>query len=139
MNAQKPAEGISLRRDYGDSKHYKVDCTCGHEDDSIEVTVEIDEDIEEVRVIFETYQKSEWWKRVWDHDIYRIKPFWLYSIVYSLQGYVNGFAHKLAVTRDVWFKGYVKYYTSTYMSKQQALNFSQTLVDAIKEIEERRK
>jgi hypothetical protein len=139
MKAQIPAEGIMLTKDFGDSKYYEVACTCGNEDDSIEVCVEIDNDIQELQVTFYTTHLTEWWKRVAYWQIYDIKPFWLYSIVYNIQGYINGFYHRLAVTRDVWFNGYAKYYSCTYMTKQQALNFSQTLVDAIAELEKNKK
>lgn len=139
MQAQKPAEGIMLTRDFGDSKYYSVACTCGNDEDEIEVCVEFDEDIQEIQVTFYTTHATEWWKKIADWQIYNIKPFWLYSIVYDIQGYINGFAHRLAVTRDVWFKGYAKYYSCTYMTKQQALNFSQTLRDAIEYLEEHKK
>jgi len=135
MKAQTPAEGIMLVRDFGDAKFYRVDCTCGSDDDRIEVTVEIDSDIQEVQVIFETRQNTEWWKRLADWDTYKINNSWLYAIVNSAQELINGIHHRLVVTKDVWVHGYVKTYSSTYLTKQQALNFSQILVDSIAELE----
>ena len=136
MKAQKPAEGISLSKDFGDSKFYRIDCTCGNEEDQIELMIEVDEDIEEIMVSFDTYHATEWWKTLVSWETYKIDNAWLYSIVNSIQSLINGTAHRLAVTRDVWFKGYVKMHTTTYLSKQQALNFAETLKTAINEIEE---
>lgn len=139
MKAQKPAEGVSLVKDFGDSKYYRVDCTCCNEDDAINVCVELDDDIQELRITFDNYQKTEWWKTLADWETYKIDNTWLYNIVNSVQSLINGVHHRLVVTRDVWFKGYVKYYSSTYLSKQQALNFAQLLIDSVEELEERKK
>ena len=135
MKAQKPAEGISLAMDFGDSKHYRIDCSCGNEEDRINMMVELDEDLREIRVVFDSTHATEWWRELAPWDVYKIDNSWLFSIANSVKSLVNGLAHRLAVTRDVWFKGYVKIYTSTYMTKQQALNFAETIKDAIKEVE----
>jgi hypothetical protein len=139
MKAQTPAEGISLVKDFGDSKHYKVDCTCGNEDDAIRVWIALEEDMEELRIEFDVMHKTEWWKKLAEWETYKIKNSWLYAIVNTAQELINGIHHRLVVTKDVWVHGYVKYYSCTYMSKQQALNLSQTLVDAIADIEEKKK
>lgn len=136
MKAQQPAEGISLRHDFGDAKYYRVDCTCGNEDDSIEVCIEIEEDMQEILVMFDTIHQTNWWKRVVDWDTYKIDNSWLYAIINSLQELINGVSHRLQVTKDVWLHGYVKYRTTTYMTKQQALNFAQLLRTGIKDIED---
>lgn len=138
MKAQKPAEGISLVKDFGDSKHYRVDCTCGNPDDTIWVSLEIEEDLDELRIDIDVAHKTEWWKRLADWETYKIDNSWLYAIVNSAQELINGLHHRLVITRDVWVHGHVKYHSSTYMTKQQALNFSQMLIDSIDELEKYR-
>ena len=136
MKAQKPAEGVSLVKDFGDSKYYRVDCTCGNEDDAIWVWLALEEDMQELRVEIDVVHKTEWWKKLAEWETYKIENSWLYAIVNSAQELINGIYHRLVITKDVWLHGYVKYHSSTYMSKQQALNFSQLLVDSIDEIEQ---
>ena len=60
MKAEKPAEGILKRHDYGDAKTYSVPCSCGCENGTHNVWVE--SDITGVSVT--TYQKltTQWWK-----------------------------------------------------------------------------
>lgn len=138
MKAQKPAEGVMLTHDFGDSKYYRVDCNCGNEDDRIEVSIFLD-DFDEIIIEFEATEKTDWWKKLWKYDVYEIDNPWLFSIVNSLQELVNGIAHRLRVTRDVWFRGYVTYSSSTILSEQTALNFSAALASAVREIEKRNK
>ena len=42
MKPQTPAQGIMKLNDFGDSVWYKVDCSCGQDDDAIEFEVEAD-------------------------------------------------------------------------------------------------
>ena len=68
MKAQTPAEGVLLRKDYGDAKVYKIVCECGDCDHSHEVWVEADET--GVSVTVYTQQKTKWWvlnrwKKIW--------------------------------------------------------------------------
>ena len=59
MNAQTPAEGILLHKEWGHSKMYKVTCECGCDDCSHIVDVEADD----VGVTVTTYttQKTNFW------------------------------------------------------------------------------
>ena len=59
MNAQTPAEGILLRKNYDKAKAYKIVCECGDCDHSHEVWVEA-EDYGVTVTIF-TQQKTKWW------------------------------------------------------------------------------
>lgn len=59
MEAQKPAEGILVRKDYGDAKIYEIVCECGDCDHSHNVWVEADET--GVSVTIYTQQKTKWW------------------------------------------------------------------------------
>jgi hypothetical protein len=61
MKAQKPAEGILLHNDYGDSKHYTLTCECCSTDCTHNVWIEADDT--GVSVTTYTKQKTQWWKR----------------------------------------------------------------------------
>ena len=61
MKAQIPAEGILLRKDYGDSKVYEVVCECGDCDHSHNVWVEAED--YGVNVTIYTQQKTKWWEQ----------------------------------------------------------------------------
>jgi len=59
MKSQTPAEGILLRKDYGDAKIYTVTCQCCGSDCEHDVWVEADD----LNVTITTYtqQKTKWW------------------------------------------------------------------------------
>ena len=61
MKSQTPAEGILLRKDYGDAKVYEVVCECGDCDHSHNVWVEA-EDFG-ITVTIYTQQKTKWWQQ----------------------------------------------------------------------------
>jgi len=60
MKAQKPAEGILIRKDWGDAKSYVVPCECGCSDCEHNVWVEADE--AGVTVTTYTKVKTKWWQ-----------------------------------------------------------------------------
>ena len=60
MEAQKPAEGILITKDWGDAKIYKIVCECGDCNHSHDVWVEADD--HSVTVTIYTQQKTQWWK-----------------------------------------------------------------------------
>jgi hypothetical protein len=60
MQTQQPAEGILLRKDYGDAKIYNVVCECGDCDHSHEVWVEAED--HGITVTIYTQQKTKWWQ-----------------------------------------------------------------------------
>lgn len=137
MQAQTPAEGIMLTHKFNDAFSYNVECSCGNSDDSVNIFIEKDEDLDEFIVTFSTKQKTHWWKQVAEWDVYKIDNPWLYSIANSVKELINGFTHRLKITRDVWFKGYVEYQSCTIISKQTALNLSEAIKDAIGKLEDR--
>lgn len=68
MNAQTPAEGILLHKDFGDSKFYVVPCDCCSSDCEHQVCVEADET--GISVTTYTQQKTKWW------ELNRFKIIW---------------------------------------------------------------
>ena len=133
MIAQTPAEGILKTNDYGDSKWYHVVCGCGQPDHTVTVEVEADD----MGVNVNTYAtvKTDYWtesvKKRYDID----NP-WLQEWDWFWKDLVNGFFTRLRLTWDIWIKGYVRAETTTVMSKQQALNFAETIKSAIKDVEQ---
>ena len=61
MRSQIPAEGILLRKDYGDAKIYEVVCECGDCDHSHNVWIEAED--YGVTVTIYTQQKTKWWEQ----------------------------------------------------------------------------
>lgn len=59
MKTQLPAEGILLHKEYGDAKHYTVQCECCSTDCVHNVWVEADDT--GVAVTTYTQQKTKWW------------------------------------------------------------------------------
>jgi hypothetical protein len=104
MKAEKPAEGILLRKDWGDAKSYTVPCECCGSDCEHNIWVESDET--GITVTTYTKQKTKWW------ELNRWQIIW-----------------------RLLTKGYVEYEASIIMREQQALNYAETLKNAIIDVE----
>ena len=66
MEAQKPAEGIMLHKNWGDSKMYTVACECGCDDGTQMIDIEADD--YGITVHIYNTQKTNWWTmRRWQH------------------------------------------------------------------------
>jgi len=133
MKPQLPAEGILKTNDYGNSKWYHVVCGCGQPDHAVTVEVEADE----MGVSVNTYAtvKTNYWSETVEKR-YDIDNPWLQEFDWFWKGLVNGLVTRLKLTWAVWVNGYVKCETTTLMSKQQALNYAETLKQAIKDVED---
>lgn len=116
MDYQKPAEGILVQNDYGDSKYYRIVCNC--HDSTHDITLEVEADETGVSVNHYVNVKTDWWTSP-------TKFYWL-----------NAFLHRVKLTYYVWIKGYLEYEASTMLTKQQAFNYAYTLNQAIKDVEE---
>lgn len=134
MQAQHPAEGISLTGDFKDSKFYRVDCSCGNTDDQINFCVEAELDAGGIAVTTYTTQKTNWWTEV-VRPRYDIDNEFLQGLYWFFTGLLNGLGTRLRLTKHIWWDGYVKYESATYMTKQQALNYAKTLEQAIADVD----
>lgn len=132
MKAQTPAEGILKTNDFGNSKWYKVVCGCGQPDHEIDFEVEA----EEYGINVNTYVtvKTDYWSEIvkpsYDHDNEMFQ-----NVDWAWKGFVNGVWRKIKLTWTLWTKGYVETQSTIMMSKQQALNYAETLKSAIKDVE----
>lgn len=129
MKPQIPAEGITLNRDFGDSKFYSVACSCGNPDDAIDFYVEIDSDMMDVTVNTSTTQKTDYWTEKFK------APHYDNAFINGCYKFANALWTRLRLTKNIWLDGYVKYSSYTIMSKQQALNYAETLKTAVAEVE----
>ena len=138
LEPQIPAVGITQTHAWGKSKMYAIRCECGNTDDEIEFIVEADK--YNVTVTTWTTQKTVYWDRPIDLQIaYKIENSFLSSATYEVLSFLNGFHHRLKMSWNLWFNGYLKYQQSTIMSTQQALNYAEALKSAVEDCQEFRK
>lgn len=137
---QEPADGILRTRDFGKSMFYKVVCECGQPDCDIDFEIEIDPDLQDIVMNLWVEPKSPWWRRLVDeyHDP-MYENSWLYSIDWHIRSFINGLYHRINITYQLWTQGYIKYYHTTILNKQQAYNFAETIKRSIEELEKRNK
>ena len=70
MKYQIPAEGIMQTNDWGDSKVYRVMCTCGDANHEHNMWVEADD--HEISITIYTTVKSNWWSKTRWHAIWTL-------------------------------------------------------------------
>jgi hypothetical protein len=70
FNSQTPAEGILLRKDYGDAKIYQIVCECGDCDHDHNIWVEAED--HGITVTIYTQQKTKWWEQNRWQTIWRL-------------------------------------------------------------------
>lgn len=112
MKAQRPAEGISLEKDFGDAKVFNVECDCTSDDHAAKMWIEVqrDKDIPDVEVSF--YVTT--WTPVW-----------------------SGWAQRLRAVYDILVKGVHKQEHHMLLNKQSAINFADAITSTVKEMEKK--
>jgi len=133
MKPQTPAQGIMKTGEFGDSKFYKVTCSCGQPDHDVDFCVEADDT--GVNVTTYVTAKSDYWSDALKQR-YDIDSPWLQEFDWFWKGAVNGLVRRLKLTWSIWTQGYVKTETTIAMSEQQALNYAETLKSAIKDVKD---
>lgn len=135
LEPQTPAVGIMQTYNSPGFETYRVECSCGNEDDAIVFSVE--ETYGEVSVSTYTTQKTSWWDDPFrQHKSYEIENPLLFQLNYYVRGFLNSLTHRMKVTWAVWVHGCVEYSQSTIMTPQQALNYSEVLRLAVERIVE---
>ena len=130
-NIQTPAEGILMNHSYGASKMYTVACECSNPDCSHTVWVEADDYT--VTVTSHTIQHADYWTET-VKSRYDINNWLLQRFDWFWKGWVNTFVTRLRLSRDIWFRGVVKYEASLIMTEQTAINYAHTLLSAINDV-----
>ena len=125
-----------MTNDYGNSKWYHVVCGCGQPDHSLTVEVEA----EDTGVSVNTYVtlKSDYWTERFKPNYSMDNP-WLEEFDWAWKRLANGLWRRLKLTWVLWTRGYVQTESTILMSRQQALNYAETLKDAVRAVEEFRK
>lgn len=138
MESQTPAQGILINSDYGWAKQYTITCDCGSNDHMHNMWVEADE--YGINVTIYTTTTSNYWTNSSDSKIkFDIENKFLKWIDRFWKNLWYGLLTRLQLTKDIWWSGYIKYETSIILTKQQALNYSKALENAITDVEEFRK
>ena len=133
MKAQVPAEGILKRNDFGDSMYYQVVCSCGQE--YHDHNLEVEADRTGVNVNLYITVKTDYWSDTVEKR-YDIDNPWLQEFDWFWKGLVNSFVRKVKVTWELWTTGAVTAQSTIAMSEQQALNYSETLKAAMKDVQQ---
>ncbi len=131
MKAEKPADGILKRNDFGSSKYYQVVCGCGQEYHDHNVEVEADET--GINVNIYATAKTNYWRETIEKR-YDIENPWQQEFDWFWKDLVNSFVRKVKVTWEVWTTGVVRVETTITMSEQQALNYANTLKTAVDDV-----
>lgn len=124
--AQIPAAGILVQSDYGDSKYYRIACSCGNPDDDVQMNVESEAGTVTIHVW--TTTKTDWWRRRFDdHDNF---------IIHWCLQRLNDYLNRIDVAWTALTKGYVETQSWTLMNKQEAINLANVLETAVDDVEE---
>jgi hypothetical protein len=108
---QRPAQGISLDKDFGDAKVFNVECDCSSDDHAVKMWIEVqrDHDIPDVEVSFYV---TTWTKGFW-----------------------NDWPARLRAVYDILIKGVHKQEHHMLLNKQSALNFAEAIKDTVEELD----
>ena len=128
MEAQKPAEGILAMKAYRDAKFFRIPCECGCEG-QIDFSIEVDEDMISTHLFATT--KTNYWRQRFNLTY---EENWM---LFALKDFANDWYNRLAIVWTALTKGYIETEAWVLMSKQQTINFSETLKDVVKEFDER--
>jgi hypothetical protein len=136
MKTEIPAEGIMKTGEFGDSKFYKVVCSCGQPDHDVNFEVEADE----TGVNVNTYviAKSDYWGETFVRR-FDIDSTWLQEWDWFWKDLINDVVRRVKLTWRIWTRGYVQTETTIAMTEQQALNYAETLKKAIQDVKDFKK
>lgn len=134
--AQKPAEGILLVNEWGQSKMYKVVCGCGQEWHEHNVDIEASDTGVDV-VIYGTV-KTDYVTEVIKPK-YDIDSPWLQEFDWFWKELINSTIRKIKLTWELWTSGAITVNSTIAMSEQQALNYAEALKTAVADVKEFRK
>lgn len=110
MKAQKPAQGIMLQADFGNSRNFKVECDCTSDDHAVHMWIEVDKDtdVQEVEVSF--------YVNTWT-------PCW------------QGWGQRLQAVYEILFKGVHKQEHHMILNRQAALNLAKTIENTVQDLD----
>lgn len=133
MKFQKPAQGISQFYDFGHSKAYHVDCTCGNDDHRISFDVESEDGHININT-YVTVSTDYWTDMISTNGYFTMKPEFIGTFLYYSINYINSVVRKVKLTYNIWVKGYYTMQSTLMMNEQQSYNYAKTIELAIKEV-----
>lgn len=131
MKAEKPAEGILKRSDFGDSKFYQVVCGCGQEYHDHNLEVEAADTGVNVNLYITV--KTDYWSELVEKR-YDIDNPWLQEVDWFAKDLINGLWTRLKVTWQLWTTGAVTAQSTIAMTEQQSVNYAETLKQAVNDV-----
>ena len=132
MITQVPAEGILKLKDWKDAKMYKIACECT--DSTHDHVIWVESDNSNVTVtIYTTQQSVGWWKESLEHD-YDIDNRFLSWVSRTYKDIWNSLITRIRITAEIWIRGSIKYESTICLSKQQALNYAETIKKSINDV-----
>lgn len=128
----RPTTGIMTTRDFGNSKFFQVACQCGNPDDDISFEVEADPETKTVSVNTWTYQKTDCWSEKFPQTsgVTDVNSRW-WSINYSARSFINDVYRRVSLAFKILVRGHITYSQTIIMSEEQALNYAETIKQAI--------
>lgn len=134
LKIETPAQGLSITGKYGDAVFYRIDCSCGSPDDSVDLSIEAT-DFGAIDINLATTQVTPWFRdQIADVYLLDINTFWG-NLHYYAARLANGIWHRLKTTFKIWVSGKIEYYQSTSLTEQSALNLASALVQSIEDID----
>lgn len=131
MEAQKPAKGIMERVSYSDGSFWRaVACQCGNDEHNHEISVEVDDFDVSVYMYVNTHTRypHENYPSLDDGCIKRARI--------GVSNFYRTMLHRIKCTWDIWFTGRIQYQADIILDKQQTINYSRTLQDAVELMEQ---
>jgi hypothetical protein len=135
---QIPAEGIWTMGPSKGSRTLRVSCNCGDSEHNMWIDIEAEPGVDSVDVSVYTKQTTDYWSESWKNR-YDINNGILQELYWRANHLYNSIATRLRLTWEVWMEGQVTYQATTCMNRQQALNLSAALADAVRDVKEETK
>lgn len=134
MKSEKPATGIMKKADHGDAVWYEVECECGSKNHYHSIWIEADSETKQISVDITTEVSTDFWNTTVDQNP-RVDNEIVYWI-WSWSAYIlNETVRRSRLIWNILFRGYVKSESTVILSRQQALNYADTLCKAIQKVE----
>ena len=130
MKPQEPAEGITYTMKSETMEIYQIPCECSSEDHYNTLTVSVDDCSVSVNIY--TKATIDYW--TYPKPIrtrYDIKNDTLQQLHWAVTGFLQGIWVRVKLTSSIWLNGNLEFHSDVLLSKQQALNYSETLRNAV--------
>jgi hypothetical protein len=128
MKPETPASGISQICNYTDLEQFRVNCSC--QDTDHDVVIEVSTDNHDTTITHYVTARTD----NWTNHFPGLEPTYenrFYNLIQASRNLLNTLVYRLKVTRDVWFRGQVRYEASIILDHQTAVNYAQCILTSI--------